>query len=147
MFCPSLQQTHFQSPACGGFMPSSWLKQQLSESNSFLHWELEGLLDILQAYIRCIIKLEIIVSKEGKFSNSQIMQLITPTTIIFNTCILPWFLHLGEVIYSMKTRLASNISFVPSYEAEWGNASETTLWVLMHVQMWVSVADFIILIG
>ena len=136
----SLQQTHFQSPGFCGFMPSSWLKQQLSESNGFLHWELEGLLDILQAYIWCITKLEIIVSKEEKFLNSQIMQLITPTTNIFTTCILPWFLHLGEVIYGMKTRLASNISFVPSYETEWRNGSKTTFWVLMHMQMWVSVA-------
>lgn len=143
----SLQQTHFQSPGFCGFMPSFWLKQQLPESNGFLHCKLKGLLDILQAYIRCINKLEIIVSKKEKFSNSRIMQLISPTTIIFNTCILPWFLHLGEVIHDMKTRLASNISSVPSYKAEWGNGSETTLWVLMHMQMWVSVADFIILIG
>lgn len=123
----SLQQTHFQSPDFCGFMLASWFKQQLPESNGFQHCELEGLLDILQAYIILTTKLKMMVSKEEKFSNSQIMLLISPTPIIFNTCILPWFLHLGKVIYGMKTRLVSNISCVPLNKSKWENGCESTL--------------------
>lgn len=124
--CSPLQQTHFQSPSFCEFTLSSWFKQQLPEASVFQHHEMEDLLNILKAYIMFITKLEIIVSKEEKWSNSQIMLLISPTTIIFNVCLLPWFLRLVKVIYGMKTGLASNISFVPS------NESRMRKWIRKH---------------